>query len=142
MEAVPVRVLIVDDHDLVRLGLAELLGRDPQLAVVGAAATGEEALELFHAKAPHVTLVDLRMTPMDGVELIQRIRELDASARIVMLTNYDTDEDVFALDQPGRLLTVRVGKDERSRASYYVRHRGEVEILLRTLRDVRAGRRS
>jgi trehalose 6-phosphate phosphatase len=54
----------------------------------------------------------------------------------------DTDEDVFALEQPGRLLTVRVGRNEQSRASYYLRHRGEVEILLRTLRDVRAGRRS
>jgi trehalose 6-phosphate phosphatase len=54
----------------------------------------------------------------------------------------DTDEDVFALAQPGRLLTVRVGKNHDSFASYYLRHRGEVEILLRALRDVRAGRRS
>lgn len=114
VEAVPVRVLIVDDHDLVRLGLAELLGRDPRLVVVGAAATGEEALELYHAKAPHVTLVDLRMSPMDGVELIQRIRELDASARIVMLTNYDTDEDVYRGLRAGASSYLRkdVGLDE------------------------------
>jgi trehalose 6-phosphate phosphatase len=54
----------------------------------------------------------------------------------------DTDEDVFALDDPGQLLTIRVGRNFQSQASYYLRHRGEVEILLRTLRDVRAGRRS
>jgi two-component system NarL family response regulator len=93
--AARVRVLVVDDHELVREGLAELLGRDPDVEVIGTAGSGEEALTLYQSTTPDVTLVDLRMTPMDGVEVIQRLREQDPSARIIMLTSYDTDEDVY-----------------------------------------------
>ncbi|HSG64469.1 MAG TPA: response regulator transcription factor, partial [Gammaproteobacteria bacterium] len=93
--ATPIRVMIVDDHELIRSGLAELLGREPNVTVVGCAASGEEALAMFSEQSPDVTLVDMRMTPMDGVEVITRVREIDPAARLIMLTNYDTDEDVY-----------------------------------------------
>ena len=91
----PIRVLIVDDHELIRSGLAELLGREPNVTVVGSAASGEEALAIYGEHKPDVTLVDMRMTPMDGVEVIMKVREIDPGARLIMLTNYDTDEDVY-----------------------------------------------
>jgi trehalose 6-phosphate phosphatase len=91
---------------------------------------GKQVVNLLPEGAPHKGLALLALLARAGCDTA------------LYLGDDDTDEDVFALDQPGRLLTVRVGRNVRSRASYYVRHRGEVEILLRTLRDVRAGRRS
>jgi two-component system NarL family response regulator len=89
------RVLIVDDHELVRQGLAELLSRHPRIDVVGSAGGGMQALELYTERQPDVTLVDLRMSPMDGVETITALRELDPSARTILLTTYDTEEDIY-----------------------------------------------
>jgi two-component system NarL family response regulator len=95
MTSPAVRVLIVDDHELVREGLAELLGRDPHVEVVGKAETGEQALQLYRETRPDVALVDLRMTPIDGVTVITRLREEYSDARIIMLSSYDTDEDIY-----------------------------------------------
>jgi DNA-binding NarL/FixJ family response regulator len=89
------RILIVDDHELVREGLAELLGRHPAIEVAGKADGGKRALELYADLHPDVTLVDLRMSPMDGVETIGALRELDPAARIILLTTYDTEEDIY-----------------------------------------------
>jgi DNA-binding NarL/FixJ family response regulator len=89
------RVLIVDDHELVRQGLAELLGRNPRIDVVGSAESGMRALELYGQARPDVSLVDMRMSPMDGVETIVALRQLDADARIILLTTYDTEEDIY-----------------------------------------------
>ena len=83
--ATQIRVMIVDDHELIRSGLAELLGREPNVTVVGCAASGEEALTMFSEQTPDVTLVDMRMTPMDGVEVITRVREIDPSARLTLV---------------------------------------------------------
>ncbi len=95
MSSATIRVLIVDDHELVREGLAELLGRDPNVEVVGKAETGEQALQLYRETRPDVALVDLRMTPTDGVTVITRLREEYGDARIIMLSSYDTDEDIY-----------------------------------------------
>jgi two-component system NarL family response regulator len=89
------RVLIVDDHELVREGLAELLGRHPAIDVAGKADGGQNALQLYPEIKPDVTLVDMRMSPMDGVATIGALRELDPDARIILLTTYDTEEDIY-----------------------------------------------
>lgn len=123
--ATQIRVMIVDDHELIRSGLAELLGREPNVTVVGCAASGEEALTMFSEQTPDVTLVDMRMTPMDGVEVIMRVREIDPSARLIMLTNYDTDEDVY--------------RGLRAGASSYLRKDVGLEELVSTVRAVHGG---
>lgn len=95
MSVSPVRVLIIDDHELVREGLAELLGRDARVEIVGKAETGDEGIRIFLDQRPDVTLVDLRMAPTDGVTVITRLRSEHPDARIIMLTSYDTDEDIY-----------------------------------------------
>jgi two-component system NarL family response regulator len=121
----PIRVLIVDDHELIRSGLAELLGREPNVTVVGSAASGEEALAIYGEHKPDVTLVDMRMTPMDGVEVIMKVREIDPGARLIMLTNYDTDEDVY--------------RGLRAGAASYLRKDVGLEELVSTVRAVHGG---
>jgi len=94
-----IRILLVDDHFVVRSGLAMLLAQQDDFTVVGEADDAEQAVELFGATRPDVTLMDVRMPGADGIEALQRIRAQHADARVVMLTTYDLDEDVFrALD--------------------------------------------
>ncbi len=87
-------VLVVDDHALVRTGVVKIISHDPGLVVVAEAANGAEAVEAFTKYRPDVTLLDLRMPVMEGVEAVRRIRELDPQARVIVLTTYDTDEDI------------------------------------------------
>lgn len=89
-----IRVLIADDHVMVREGLAAIIGRQPDMAVVGEAATGREVVDLWLVHRPDVTLLDLRMPKLDGVSAIGEIRRVEPSARIVVLTTYDTDYDI------------------------------------------------
>jgi two-component system NarL family response regulator len=89
-----IRVLIADDHVMVREGLAAIVGRQPDMAVVGEAASGRDAVELSRIHRPDVTLLDLRMPILDGVSAIIKIRQGEPSARVVVLTTYDTDHDV------------------------------------------------
>ncbi|WP_442933214.1 response regulator [Microcoleus sp. herbarium12] len=90
-----IRVLIADDHAIVRQGLAALLEQEPDLTVVAQANNGEEALTLFREYQPDVTLMDLRMPQMDGVAAITAICIEFDKARIVVLTTYDGDEDIY-----------------------------------------------
>lgn len=122
-----IRVLILDDHELVREGLAELLGRDPSMEVVGKAETGEEALRMFREQRPDVTLVDLRMSPTDGVTVIGWLREENPEARIIMLTSYDTDEDIY--------------RGLKAGASSYLLKQVGLGELVQTIRAVHAGER-
>ena len=89
-----IRVLIADDHVTVREGLAAIIGRQSDMQVVGEAANGRDAVQLWREHRPHVTLLDLRMPELDGVGAITEIRALEPDARIIMLTTFDTDTDV------------------------------------------------
>jgi len=88
------RVLVADDHPVVREGLAALINRRPDMAVVAEASTGQEAVEQFLLHRPDVALLDLRMPEMDGVEVIAAIREQVPTARLVVLTTYADEEDI------------------------------------------------
>jgi DNA-binding NarL/FixJ family response regulator len=91
----PIRVLLVDDQALFREGLRQILSLQPDLAVVGEAADGEEALGRVEALQPQVVLMDLRMPGLGGVEAIRRLRALDSQCRVIVLTTFDDDEEVF-----------------------------------------------
>jgi two-component system NarL family response regulator len=89
-----IRLLIADDHSLVRLGFASLLSYQPDLEVVGTASDGEEAVRLFVEQSPDVVVMDLRMPRVDGVEATRRIRTLNDAAKILILTTFGTSVDV------------------------------------------------
>ena len=90
-----ISVMCVDDHRLVREGLGHIINRQPDMRVVAAAGSGEEAIELFKQHAPDVTLMDLQLDGMSGVEAIQEIHHINPAARIVVLTMYQGDEDIY-----------------------------------------------
>ncbi len=93
------RLLLVDDHAVVRKGLGLLLGMDERFKVVAEVERGDEACAAFEKHDPDVVLMDVRMPGKDGVEALAEIRENFPEARVLMLTSYDLDEDVFrALD--------------------------------------------
>lgn len=97
----PIRILIVDDHAVVRAGLASMLGTQSELEIVGSASSGEEALELLSTESADIALVDLRMPEMSGVDLLNRLRELGSSPFSIILSNFDLEEDVYAAIQAG-----------------------------------------
>ena len=90
----PIRILIADDHPVVREGLVALITRRADMIVVAEASNGRELVAEFLHHRPDVTLVDLRMPEMDGVDAIAAIRERAPSARVIVLTTYDDDEDI------------------------------------------------
>jgi len=96
-----IRVLCVDDHRIVREGITLIIERQRDMEVVGAAATGEEAVELFRRRRPDVTLMDLQLGAMSGVQAIRAIRAEDPQARIVALTMYQGDEDIYRALEAG-----------------------------------------
>jgi DNA-binding NarL/FixJ family response regulator len=89
-----IRVLVVDDHPIVRLGVAAIINAQQDMEVVAQTGTGQEAIELFGQHKPDVTLMDLRLPGMSGVEAIRSIREAHPRARFVVLTTYEGDEDI------------------------------------------------
>jgi len=89
-----IRVLLADDHAIVRNGVAQILNEERGIGVVGEAADGAEAVELFARIRPDVALVDLRMPKLEGVQVVEQIRERFPDAAIVILTTYDTDNDI------------------------------------------------
>jgi len=90
----PAAVLVVDDHTLVRTGVVNIISHEDDLRVVAEAANGAEAVVAFAKHRPDVVLLDLRMPVMEGVEAVRQIREIDPAARVIVLTTYDTDEDI------------------------------------------------
>lgn len=89
-----IRVLIADDHVTVLEGLAAIIGRQTDMTVVAEASNGREAIELWQKHRPDVTLIDLRMPGLDGVGAIDEIRRQQASARIIVLTTFDSDNEI------------------------------------------------
>lgn len=97
----PVRVVIVDDHPVVRDGLRAILDTQPDIEVVGEAATGVEAISLVRIHRPHLVLMDLRMPELDGAAATERIRTDFADVRILILTTYDNDADIHRAIEAG-----------------------------------------
>lgn len=96
-----IRVLIADDHVTVLEGLAAIIGRQPDMTVVGEAANGREAVELWLSLRPDVAMLDMRMPVLDGVGALEEIRRHDAAARVIMLTTFDTDTDIASAIKAG-----------------------------------------
>jgi two-component system NarL family response regulator len=91
----PLRILLADDHPAVREGLAILLNREQGIEVVAQASNGQEAVTQFETHRPDVALLDLRMPEGDGIEAMAAIRQKHPGARIVVLTSYDDEEDIY-----------------------------------------------
>ena len=100
-QADAISLVIVDDHPLILSGLVSLFQADPSFALLGQAANGLEAVEQYQRHRPDVMLMDLNMPECGGVEAIKRIRQLDANARIIILTTYEGEEDVHRALQAG-----------------------------------------
>jgi two-component system NarL family response regulator len=98
---VAARVLVVDDHALLRTGVANIINQERDLRVVAEAGNGLEAVQAFAQHRPDVTLLDLRMPVMEGVEAVRRIRELDPRALVIVLTTYDTDDEIASALKAG-----------------------------------------
>ena len=120
-----IKILLADDHVVVREGLAAILGMEPDMTVVGQASDGREVMSLYREHHPDIILMDLRMPNMDGVEAITAIREADPNARIIVLTTYDGDEDIY--------------RGLRAGAKAYLLKAGPREELLEAIRAVHSG---
>jgi len=96
-----ITILCVDDHPLVRKGVAAILANEPDMSLVAEAANGRHAVELFRAHRPDVTLMDLRLPEMSGIEAIRAIRAEFPEARIIALTSYDGDQDIYRALEAG-----------------------------------------
>jgi two-component system NarL family response regulator len=119
-------VLVVDDHALLRTGVANIINQEADLQVVAEAGNGVEAVEAYERHHPDVTLLDLRMPVMEGVEAVRRIRERDPRARLIVLTTYDTDEEISRALKAG--------------AKAYVLKDISADDLVHCIREVLAGR--
>lgn len=119
------RILLVDDHLVVRIGLRSLIEVQPDMTVVAEAASGEEALRAFARHHPDLTLMDLRMPGMSGIEATLAVRRAYPAARVLVLTTYDYDEDIYRALEAG--------------AAGYLLKNTDGDSLLATIRAVHAG---
>ena len=123
----PIRILIVDDQFVVRMGLVTIIEAQPDMQVVAEAANGRQAIELFRQHSPEITLMDLRMPVMDGIEATRSIRNEFPDARIIVLTTYDGQEDIHRALQAG--------------ARGYLLKDALRDELLSAVRNVKSGRK-
>lgn len=122
-----IRVMIIDDHQIVRQGLVALINTEPGLTVIAEGCDGQQAVELFRQQQPDVTLMDLRMPVLTGVEATKLIRKEFPQARIIVLTTFDGDEDIYRALQAG--------------AQSYLLKGVSFEDLTEAIRTVHAGQR-
>jgi two-component system, NarL family, response regulator LiaR len=120
-----IKILLADDHALLRQGTAELLRREPDLRVVGEASNGVQAIELADALKPDIVVMDVRMPAMSGIEATRRIRDAQPAVQVLVLTAYDDDQYVFSLLQAG--------------ASGYLLKTAPIGDLIRAIHQVREG---
>src|SRR5690554_2055898 len=97
----PIRILVADDHPVVRDGLVAILSTQPDFEVVGEAADGVQAVEQVQALRPDVMLLDLAMPEMDGVAVLKRLREAGLNTRVIVFTAFDTDDRILDAVQAG-----------------------------------------
>jgi DNA-binding NarL/FixJ family response regulator len=125
----PIRLLLVDDHPLMRAGLANLLAIDGGFIVVGQADDGASALRLWESLAPDVCLLDVSMADMDGIETLRRLREIDPQARVLMLTSSEAVEDLnFALAAGASGYVTKTVRHEELTAAIRAVHAGRLAI--------------
>ena len=127
-EVPPIRILAVDDHPLVRQGIAGLVGIQPDMTLVGEASNGREAIQQFRAHHPDVTLMDLQMPEMNGFDALIAIRNEFPEARVIVLTTYAGDVQIFRALKAG--------------AQAYLLKNALHKELLETIRAVHAGKKS
>ena len=121
-----IKILIVDDHEVVRDGLVTMLGRQSDFVVTGQAVNGLEAVEKARQLKPDVILMDLRMPELDGVGAMNQIREQDQDVKFIVLTTYDTDEYIFdAIDAGAKGYLLKDASREDLFQSVRAVHRGE-----------------
>lgn len=123
-----IRVLVADDHVTVLEGLAAIIGRQPDMTVVAQAANGREAVNLWRKHRPDVTLLDLRMPALEGIGAIEEIHQEDGTARVIVLTTFDTDADISKAIKAG--------------AKGYLLKDAPRDELLACIRDVYSGKTS
>jgi DNA-binding NarL/FixJ family response regulator len=123
-----IRVLVVDDHKVVRVGLRAMISHEPDMEVVGEASDGPSALAAHAELKPDVTLMDLRLPDIGGAELITQLRKGDPAAKFIILTSYDAEEDVFRAISAGA-------------HGYLLKGTFPEGILEQAIRTVHAGRR-
>jgi DNA-binding NarL/FixJ family response regulator len=124
-QSVTIRLLIVDDHSIVRQGLAAMIENEPDMTVVGQAGNGQEAINQYRRLQPDITLMDLRMPQMNGVDATKAVCTEFTQARIIVLTTYDGDEDIYR--------ALRAG------AKGYLLKDAEPEALLNAIHGVHGG---
>ncbi len=124
----PIRILAADDHPVVRQGIARLVGVQPDMTVVAEAATGREAIQQFRAHRPDVTLMDIQMPEINGLDALITIRTEFPDARIIVLTTYEGDVHILRAVKAGAL-------------GYLLKNTLHSD-LLQTIRAVHAGRKS
>jgi DNA-binding NarL/FixJ family response regulator len=126
--ALKIRLLIVDDHPVVRFGLSALLGVEEDLEVIGAAASGEEALFLLLQKQVDIILMDLRMPGLSGIETLKKIREQSPLSRSIILSSFEYDEEIYDAVKAG--------------AQGYLHKESRGEDILNAIRAVHCGKRA
>lgn len=123
----PIRILVADDHLVYRIGIRNLIGTESGLLVVGEASNGLQTIELYRKVMPDVLLLDLRMPKKSGIEVVDAILKEFADARILIVTSYQTEEEIFRVLQAGAL-------------GYIIKDMGR-EMLIDAIRSVYAGTR-